>query len=162
MKNTNVISVFNIKALLSFTLFRGYTIRLFQSGDYEYLCKIYWLSGASGICDLFKYFIFKILTSIGQHNCLWCTIPSSKLAEPPSKRTPFPLRSLESLAEDHRKFLTQGKGNLKVAKLYNNVIGDTLFDIPLTNVDSTCLWEFSTDCGVYWKRPLKSWIFSVQ
>ncbi len=104
------------------------------SDDYEYLCKIYGLSGASGMCNLFKYFIFKILTSIGRHNCLWCTIPSSKLAEPPSKRTPFPLRSLESLAEDHRKFLTQGKGNLKVAKLYNNVISDTLFDTPHTNV----------------------------
>lgn len=30
--------------------------------------------------------------------------------------------------------MTRGHGNLKVAKTYNNVIGEILFDIPLENV----------------------------
>ncbi len=107
-----------IKALLSFTLLGGILL------DYFNLVTTNTCAKYTGLVALV----------VCRHNCLWCTIPSSKLAEPPSKRTPFPLRSLESLAEDHRKFLTQGKGNLKVAKLYNNVISDTLFDIPLTNV----------------------------
>ena len=77
--------------------------------------------------------ILNILTHRSPH-CLWCTIPSSKLAEPPSQRGSFPARSLDSLEQDHSRFLSQGKGNLKLAKNFNNVIGEVLFHIPLSNV----------------------------
>ena len=60
----------------------------------------------------------------GRHNCLWCLIPSSKLIESPAKRGSFPMRSLESLKADHTRFLTEGRGNLRVAKQYNNAIGE--------------------------------------
>ena len=44
------------------------------------------------------------------------------------------MRSLESLIADHTRFLTEGRGNLRVAKQYNNAIGEVFFDIPLNNV----------------------------
>ena len=40
-------------------LFRGCTVKLFQSGDYEYLCKVYGLSGASGTCGLHVVYVNK-------------------------------------------------------------------------------------------------------
>ena len=70
----------------------------------------------------------------GRYNCLWCLIPSSKLIESPAKRGSFPMRSLESLKADHTRFLTEGQGNLRVAKQYNNAIGEIFFVIPLNNV----------------------------
>ena len=54
---------------------------------------------------------------------------------PLSVRTSSPTRTLNSLQADHLRFETQGKGDVKnKAKLYNNVIGSQLFDIPLTQV----------------------------
>lgn len=71
---------------------------------------------------------------LGRHNCLWCHIPSSKLLEPPLQRGPFPPRSLESLKADYARFISEGRGNLKNAKNFNNVINEIIFDIPLDNV----------------------------
>lgn len=44
------------------------------------------------------------------------------------------MRNLQNLKKDHQDFLEKGGGNLKNAKLHNNVIGDIIFDIPLENV----------------------------
>ncbi len=46
-------------------------------------------------------------------------------------------RTLKSLYEDHMKFATKGKGNIKLAKHYNNVIAPAFFDIPITQVSKT-------------------------
>jgi len=35
---------------------------------------------------------------------------------------------------DHDRFMTHGNGDIRVAKLYNNVIGSVIFEIPLDNV----------------------------
>ena len=70
----------------------------------------------------------------GRHNCLWCLIPSSKLSEPIVTRGSFPARSLGSLKADHARFITQGHGNLRVAKNFNKVIGEATLDFPLDNV----------------------------
>ncbi len=70
----------------------------------------------------------------GRHNCLWCHITSADLSIPLAKRGPSAPRSLQTLKDDHSRFTSQGHGDLKVAKLYNNVIGKTIFDIPLDNV----------------------------
>ncbi len=42
-------------------------------------------------------------------------------------------RTLETLVEKHRQYMDNG-GNLKRAKLNENVIGETFFNIPLTQV----------------------------
>jgi len=65
---------------------------------------------------------------------LWCLIPKSKLAEPKDERGSFAARSLDSLKADHARFTSQGHGKLSQAKNYNNVIGETILDIPLDNV----------------------------
>lgn len=114
---------------------------------------------------------------IGRHNCLWCLITSSQLAEPLATRGPIANRTLETLREDHSRFMSRGHGNLKQAK---NVIGDILFDIPLENVFSniynhqvhnyynyrsaylvcTCLLAYSTVYGHCWRRPVQNWTSS--
>lgn len=43
------------------------------------------------------------------------------------------MRTLDTLREDLRRFTDSG-GDIKFAKLYNNVIGETLLDIPLDMV----------------------------
>lgn len=80
--------------------------------------------------------------------------------------------------------MTVGHGNLKVAKNFNNVIGETLFNIPLDNVCYykhshllattprilyrfaylvyTCHWASTTGCGHYWRRPALGWTSSWQ
>ena len=47
------------------------------------------------------------------------------------------LRSLDTLAQCHGEFMTKSNGNLKRAKLHNNVIGEAFFDIPLSQVKYT-------------------------
>ena len=74
----------------------------------------------------------------------WCEVESKNLKLPlnaqgpspenPNRRKPSPSRSLETLRRDYENFLTQGKGDLKKAKEYNNVIGPYFFDIPLDQV----------------------------
>ena len=44
------------------------------------------------------------------------------------------LRSLESMNNDVQKFKTELKGNIKNAKLANNVIDEPYFNIPLDQV----------------------------
>ncbi len=70
----------------------------------------------------------------GRHNCLWCLIPSAKLRDPLAQRGSFPLRTLETLQSDYGRFTSQGHGFLKYAKDYNNVIGESILEIPLDNV----------------------------
>ncbi len=83
-----------------------------------------------------------------------------KLSETPSKRGSFPARSLESLQEDHARFLSEGRGNLKVAKNYNNVIGVALFQIPLSNV-SHILVDYNILCPTIYISGLHTWIASL-
>lgn len=52
---------------------------------------------------------------------------------PRVNKSGIPERTLESLSAVHCSFLQDG-GNLKKAKLHNNVIGFYFFDIPLTQV----------------------------
>ena len=43
----------NERSLTVHVLFRGHTIKVFLTGDYEFLCRMYGLSGASGMRDYF-------------------------------------------------------------------------------------------------------------
>lgn len=77
----------------------------------------------------------QIYYCLGRHCCLWCHITYKEIQNPPQNRVKqYPPRTLESLQEDYSKFLKVGKGDLKVAKMYNNVIQPYLFDIPLDRV----------------------------
>ena len=59
-------------------------IRIFMFGDYEFLCAMYGLSGASG-----------------RHCCLWCEIPKEMLKVKPSDRDEsYSRRTLDSLDRD--------------------------------------------------------------
>ena len=88
----------------------------------------------TGIC--LKYFL-------GRHCCLWCHIVSADLKISLSVRGRQPERSLDTLKLDYTKFMTDGKGNIKVAKLYNNVIEPAMVKISLDKVIK-CLNTLST------------------
>ena len=75
----------------------------------------------------------------GRHNCLWCLIPSSSLKVPLAVRGGLEERSLDSLKSDHSKFLSNGGGDIRKVKFFNNVI-DYFFNIPVENV---------TTCNIY-------------
>ncbi len=49
-------------------------------------------------------------------------------------REPSLPRSLQTLNQDHTRFLEDGQGNLKKAKEFNNVIGTPFFNIPIDHV----------------------------
>ena len=70
----------------------------------------------------------------GRHCCLYCEITADQMKHPLHERGPAPVRTLSTLQRDYLQFCTQGKGNLKNAKNFNNVIGQPFFDIPLTQV----------------------------
>ena len=44
------------------------------------------------------------------------------------------LHTLQSLQADHHHFHIEGKGDLKQAKLFNNVVWPIFFSIPITQV----------------------------
>ena len=74
--------------------------------------------------------VHSIIYFSGRHNCLWYLIPSSSLKVPLAVQGRFTERSLESLKLDHNSFLFTGGGDLKKAKLFNNVIEEYFFNIP--------------------------------
>ena len=97
---------------------------MFMFGDYDFLCQMYGLSGASG-----------------KHPCLWCTVTSEEMQLPPAQRTAAAIeRTLESMKNDLATFRGRYKGNLKNAMNANNVIDEPFFNIPL---DQVCVKKFS-------------------
>lgn len=89
---------------------------------------------------------------LGRHCCLWCKIDHADLKIPLSVRGRSPLRTLENLKQDHEEFLAKAHGDLKKAKEYFNVIGEVLFDIPLTNVRGYTLLSAVNGKHVYVRR----------
>ena len=113
-------------------------MRVFMFGDYEFLCNAYGLSGASGkphcqhvhVCVCVENYSY----NIGRHCCLWCDITYEQMQTSRDLRGASPEWSLDILSRDYQHFVTTGRGNIKVAKLYNNVIRERLFDVPLDQV----------------------------
>ena len=105
-----------------------------MSGDYEFLCHMYGLSGASGmyIRTDQSYHNVHTIYYTGRHCCLWCSIPSDQLKVPRRKRV-VTTRTLDTLTQKFREYEDKG-GNLKLAKFCDNVIGKRFFNIPLTQV----------------------------
>ncbi|GFO41606.1 amine oxidase [Plakobranchus ocellatus] len=74
----------------------------FLNGDYDFLCKMYGLSGPQGT-----------------YPCLWCLMPRRAMHQPSDQ---CQLRSLESLLADNKSFMQLGEGERKdVAKFYNSL-----------------------------------------
>eukprot|EP00731_Ephydatia_muelleri_P033241 Em0026g61a len=101
---------------LHVALDRTYTLKLFLTGDIEFLSIMYGLSGASG-----------------KQPCLFCLITLDQLGMSVDRRGSCVPRSLDSIILDHQSFIEAG-GNLKRAKWYNNCIHDPFFNIPLSQV----------------------------
>ena len=80
----------------------GKQIKLFLFGDYDFLCKIYGISGANG-----------------SYPCLWCLTKKSDIQ---CKQGLQPERTVTSLSIDHQHFIDFGKGNKKWASCCNNSI----------------------------------------
>ena len=127
---------------------RGKEVRTFLYGDYDFLCNMYGLSGASGInlhtnksytCTFTHVYFTK-----GRHCCLWCHIQYDQLKDPPLVRGPVHLRTVDTIRNDHQRFLSDG-GNLKRAKFFNNAINLPFFpSIPLEqvrNLKHTCKYK---------------------
>ena len=121
---------------------RGKSIRVFLFGNYEFLCRLYGISGLSGkqLRSTRKWkspkSIFPICNYIGRHCCLWCTVTSKELKTPCEVRGHSPLQTLETMKSDLEHFETAGS-DVSKAKLFNNVISPCLFDISLDQVNST-------------------------
>lgn len=71
---------------------------------------------------------------LGRHPCLWCNIKSASMKVPRGERGRSEPRTLQSLQRDCQAFETAGKGDLKQAKMYNNVISHYFFNIPIHQV----------------------------
>lgn len=95
---------------------------------------MYGLSGASGKTPTINKERSIHIICVGRHCCLWCTVTYTNLQEPLAKRGKSSLRTLATLEQDYDSFLTQGKGNINLAKDYNNVIRPPIFSIPLDMV----------------------------
>ena len=97
---------------------RDWKIKLFSSGDYEFLCVMYGLTGASGELSpstLHQQLHKRDSSFPGRHCCSWCKIRNTEVKVPIHTRGRLPSRSLESFRSDHQRFLDAG-GNLKKAK----------------------------------------------
>ncbi|KAL5463678.1 hypothetical protein EMCRGX_G032597 [Ephydatia muelleri] len=95
---------------------RQYTVKVFICGDYEFLSKMYGLSGASGC-----------------YPCLYCKIPSDQMATPLSVRGHATERSLEDMCTDHQCYISSGSIR-KDAQKFFNCISVPIFDIPVSQM----------------------------
>ena len=96
---------------------KGKRIRLFLFGDYDFLLKVYGISGAQSA-----------------HPCLWCKRSKRQIQHSPAHQPAVAKRSLVNLKRDHRNFKIRGGGDKKKAKAYNNVVHRPIFDIELSQV----------------------------
>ncbi|KAI8511847.1 hypothetical protein Bbelb_109470 [Branchiostoma belcheri] len=67
---------------------------------------------------------------------------------PPDSRQTTPLRTLATITADFERFQAEGKGNIKKANNYINVIARPLNDIP---IDQVCIPGLHISVGLYQK-----------
>ena len=100
---------------LSGMQWRDKTIILFQFGDYEYLTKMYGLSGAAGV-----------------HPCLWCKATKNEIQKHKQDRIGNTVqRTLHGIKRDNNRFVKAGAKKQNV-KVYNNALQKPIWDIQLT------------------------------
>jgi len=69
---------------------------------------------------------------------LLLVVPHSndQMSKPLHIRGRFPGRSLQGIKADYQRFMVEGQGNLKKARLFNNTILNPFFDIAIDKVFS--------------------------
>ena len=96
---------------------RGKQLKLFVFGDYEFLTKLYGLSGAQAT-----------------HPCLYCTASKCQIHAPPAySEGNIMARTLPQIRADYRSFC-RAKKKKTAAKLCNNVIWKPFLQIELDQV----------------------------
>ena len=114
---------------------RGKRVRVFLFGNYEFQCRMYGITGAQGLMlHAYVHMWMYNAKDAGRHPCLWCTIRVDQLKQPRHARGKLPPRTLDSLQADYLQFATTGKGDIRKAKEFNNVIGPVFFNVPLSQV----------------------------
>ena len=94
----------------------GKNMVIFLHGDYDFLSKVYGLSGPQGT-----------------HPCIWCDA-AKKDIQNNFENNSHASRTLESLALNYNAFLTEGGARKENASRYLNCIHAPLLDIPLERV----------------------------
>ena len=92
----------------------GKAIKVFLNGDYDFLCKMYGLSGPQGT-----------------YPCLWCLMPRRDMNNPADQ---CQHRSVESLLADNKKFMDEADGERKQANKFFNSLHAPLLRLDLENV----------------------------
>ncbi|XP_065681190.1 uncharacterized protein LOC124817533 [Hydra vulgaris] len=108
--------------------YKDNSIRVFVFGDYEFLCALYRISGATG-----------------RHRCLFCYATASEMKCGKHENPEIKDRTLEDLFSDHKKFIESG-GLKKNVKNFNNVIEEPILKIPL---DQVSLPSLHMALGIY-------------
>ena len=92
-------------------------LRVFVYGDYEFLCKLFGLSGACGM-----------------YCCLWCLINKNEIHESPVQDWEYTKRTLVGLKISHQKFSKIAKFKKSMASQFDNCITEPIWDIPIDHV----------------------------
>ena len=119
----------------------GKNIKVILNGDYEFLCKAYGISGATG-----------------KYPCIWCLMPKNDLDKCDKK---YPARSNQSILDDHNRFQIEENGDKNVVKYYNNALHPPLLPIQLDDVSPPYLHVL---LGIVWKHHvlLKKEIYKIE
>ena len=70
----------------------------------------------------------------GHHPCIWCTILTVEMTLTKEKRRRVMTRTLQHLEEQLNDFKEKGRGDLKNAENFFNVIHEPLLNIPVDQV----------------------------
>ena len=92
------------------------SLRVFLFGDYDFLLKLYGISGAQSC-----------------HPCLWCKASREQIQKSPTDQPAVGDRTLSNIRSDFRKFRRNGS-KPSFARVYNNVVSAPIWDIELTHV----------------------------
>ena len=96
---------------------RDKRVRVFVFGDYDFLLKVYGLSGPAG-----------------KHPCLYCTATKQQLQHPPAVNAEnIATRSLNHIQSDHRRYKRSKRKNKK-AKEFNNAIRAPILRVDVDHV----------------------------
>ena len=101
-------------AALHYHMWRQKAIKVSLNGDYDFLCKVYGLSGPQGTFP-----------------CLWCLMPRRYMNN--TDKDTFITRTLDTLIGDNASYTTQCGNKTKVAS-YNNCKNPPLITIELDKV----------------------------
>ncbi|XP_071477750.1 uncharacterized protein [Diadema antillarum] len=112
---------------LTRSTWRGKKMKLFVFGDYEFLTRMYGLTGPSG-----------------RHCCLFCNITKQEMATPPMQRAATHPRTLQSLRTSLDRFKECG-----IPKEANNVVRQPFFEIP---IDHVCPPGLHISLGIHLKH----------